>query len=116
MTRFALAAALAAVIGSQADAQILYRNRAYVSPYAYPSTGVVTSGYYYTPSTVLPAAPIIPATSSSVVVPSYDYSTVPVSPVIGSGYVTPSYGYYSQNYYTPSYYAAPRYGVFGRRW
>jgi hypothetical protein len=128
--RFALAAALAAVIGSQADAQILRRSRASVtnyyypsasysaSGYYYPSSGVVTSGYYTTPSTVYYSSPstvvtgsVIP--SSSVVVPSY--SSTYVAPAYSSTYVTPSYftpGYSN----TSNYYVTPRYGLFGRRW
>jgi len=133
MMRFALAALVAAVIGSQADAQILYRNRGSVTPYYssssyyypasgyyYPSSGVVTSGYYTTPSTVYYSSPstvvtegIVPATSSSVVVPSY--GSTYVTPAYSGTYVTPSYftpGYSS----TSNYYVAPRRGLFGRRY
>jgi hypothetical protein len=90
MKRFAFAAALALLIGSQAHAQVYYSNPSYYYP-----GGVVTSGYY---------------------TPSYSYGTgyynyPSYSNVITSSYYAPAYtyggGYYSPAYTYGSYYSSP---------
>jgi len=76
MKRFALAAALALLVGSQADAQYVYSYPAYSG--VYPATYATPYyGSYYTPATG----------------------------VITSSYATPAYtsGYYTGGYYTPAW-------------
>jgi hypothetical protein len=99
MKRFAIAAILALVLGSQADAQLIrrfgtvysYPNATYsYSPYYYDSTGaVISAGYYSTPSYY----------------PSTSYYYPSTSWYYPSSWSYPSYGYGYTNYY--SY---PRYG------
>ena len=121
MKRFALAALLALIIGSQADAQILRR-----SAYYYPSSGV---GYSYMPSYVTPSY----YTSSSYYTPAVTtagYYTAPstwsyAAPAATWSYPTTAYSYPSYSYpYTSSYYSYPTYtsgsyyvprGIAGRR-
>jgi hypothetical protein len=102
MKRFALAAVLAALVGSQADAQYYY---SYPS-YTYPGSVVVAGSSYY------------PGTSY--------YSPYTTGGIVNSGYYTQPYstGYYSSGYYSPSYYSgyyntgtyiSPRYGSIGGR-
>jgi len=105
MMRFAMAAVLAAALGTSADAQGYYTSYGtpvYTAPaYTYPS--VVTSGYSYYPST---------------------YSSYYTPASYWSGYTYPSSTY--SNYYSPGYYPAysnvytgtyvsPRVGMIGGR-
>jgi len=93
MKRFALAAVLALVIGSQADAQYVYSYPAY-------------SGVY-------PAAYATPYYGGTYAVPAFN------SGVVTSSYAVPAYssGYYSSGYAAPAYsygtYAYPGYAYRG---
>ena len=108
MKRFLLAAALALVLGSQADAQIIYRS--YAAPaYYYPSTSgyVWNSGYTYA-NPVVTAGYVDPA-YTTYSYPAYSY------PAYSSYYTAPAYTY-STPYYTG--YTSPVYwgGRRGWRW
>ena len=102
MRQFALAAILALVLGSQADAQMFRR----AGVYYYPSAGVSysTPSYYYTPSYYNSGA-VVTAGYYATPTWTYDDYTYPTY----SSYYYPSYSGYT---YTNSY-VYPRYG---RRW
>lgn len=116
MKRFALAAVLAAVFGSQADAQIVYSSYAvpaYSSPSIYGGRGYYSRGYnnYYTPSYSTYgsgfASPVVPLSPVGPV--------LPVNPTFA-----PAAGYYAApTYVTPTYvtptYVSPRVGGYRGR-
>lgn len=90
--KYALAAVLALVVGSQADAQVVRRHaRSYYTP-GYTQSYYTSPGYYTTPGTVVTAGFYSPSTwASGYVYPSsgYYYST----PTLGVGIGYSNYGY-----------------------
>lgn len=104
MTRFLIAAVAAALIGSQAEAQVIISTGGYGSqPGIYTQYGTITPSGYYPPGYY----------GTGYYTPGY-YSSY------NSGYYyTPGYynsGYYTPGYYDRSYYSSPRYGRGWRRW